>query len=132
MKYYQFLAQTVLVRGTAKKEWFRVRGEGDNLVVSLHEFRPDGKVGRTVYERVIKPEETRQLVLEGAEGDDRFTIEESARARIKLKVYGDQGRDSYDIGPETRTMVYDSKEDYPPASRHRNQNSRILSRPPGQ
>ena len=120
MKYYQFLAQTVLVRGTAKKEWFRVRGEGDNLMVSLHELRPDGKMGRTVYERVIKPEETRQLILEGAEGDDRFTIEESARARIKLKVYGDQGRDSYDIGPDTRTMVYDSKEDYRPASRHRN------------
>ena len=101
-------------------------------MVSLHELKPDGKMGRTVYERIIKPDETRQLILEGAEGDDRFTIEESARARIKLKVYGDQGHDSYDIGPETRTMVYDSKEDYPPALRYRNQNSRILFRPPGQ
>jgi hypothetical protein len=132
MKYYQFLAQTVTVRGTSKKEWFRVRGEGENLVVSLHELKPDGKMGRTVYERVIRPKETRQLILEGAEGDDRFTIEESARARIKLKVYGAQGHDSYDIGPDTRTIVYDSKEDYSPASRNRNHNSRILSRPPGQ
>lgn len=111
MKYYRFLAREVSVKGTSRGEMFRVTGSGDELNVLVFEMEAKGLPGKKIFERRFRLEETRQLVLDGLDGDDLFIVDNSADAGIKLKIFGDKGKDIYNIDGDTPSYVYDARSD---------------------
>lgn len=107
MKYYAYLAGTVRINGSEKADRFIVSGENNNIIVRIM----DSMQRFVVYERVFNPEETGHIYLYGLEGNDQFIVEENARSRLKLVVYGNAGKDHYDFRGEIRSRIYDLEAD---------------------
>ncbi|HYE53526.1 MAG TPA: hypothetical protein VD996_01740 [Chitinophagaceae bacterium] len=94
MKYYEELAASVHVMGTDKSDFFHITGEGDNVTVSVYNY--NGKdTGMMVYRRVFKRNETYEINLEGFGENDHFEIDDDVSSRIRLRISGGDGKDSY-------------------------------------
>jgi hypothetical protein len=108
MKYYEFLSASVDVIGTNEDEVFKITGNSSAIVVAAYRY-VDGKQGEKIYERQFLPGETREVLINGLKGDDRFLVNVSGDSGIKLKIYGDQGEDLYDIKGGANSRIYESK-----------------------
>lgn len=106
MKYYGFISATVTVFGTEEKEMFTVSGD-KNIVVTVYRGS-ERKPSEKIYERTFDPDETGYIYLEGLGGDDQFVIEQTASSKIKIKIRGGNGKDSYDLRGNVKSKVYDS------------------------
>lgn len=94
LKYYDYLANSVHVMGTNKRDLFKVSPHEDGMMVSMYAY--DGKLaGLKTYERIFKKGETYQVHLEGFGDDDVFVIEDNVNSKIRLFVNGGNGTDSY-------------------------------------
>lgn len=94
LKYYEYLASSVHVMGTNKRDLFKVSPQGDGMVVSMYAY--DGKhAGMMTYQRAFKKNETYEVFLEGFGDDDVFVIEDNVDTKIRLYVNGGEGKDSY-------------------------------------
>jgi hypothetical protein len=108
LQYYQYLSASVTINGTNEEEVFVVSGRGDKLLVSVFKKeKPDQKL----YERLFDPAITHEIRLNGLKGDDRFITEKSARSKIRLKIYGNDGKDEYDIHGSIKTKVVDTSKE---------------------
>lgn len=107
MKYYRFLTARTTIAGTNENEFFNITGSGDNIIVTVFRLDKKGKPGKKIYERSFLPSETSQITLCGLDGNDSFLMDKSVNSRIKMKIYGDQGKDTYDLPGKARTTVYD-------------------------
>jgi hypothetical protein len=110
LKYYEYISRYATVSGTNQTEYFRISGTNDGLLVQVYDQK-DGKQGRKIYERVFKPSETRQLSLQGYDGDDQFLVDENARSAIRLEIYGGKGGDMYEIKGVMKSTIYDLDEE---------------------
>jgi hypothetical protein len=108
MQYYQYLSASVTINGTDEEELFVVSGKGDKLMVSI--FKKD-KPGQKIYERLFDPVITKQIRLNGLDGDDHFITEKSADSKIHLKICGNDGKDVYDMKGGIKTKVVDTSEE---------------------
>ena len=106
MKYYEFISTTVTVLGTEEKELFTVSGDKKIIVTVYRSAKKN--TSEKIYERTIDPDETGYIYLEGLGGDDEFLIEQTASSKIKIKIRGGNGRDSYDLKGNVKSKVYDS------------------------
>jgi hypothetical protein len=107
MQYYQYLSASVTINGTDEEELFVVSGKDGKLLVSVFKKdQPDQKF----YERLFDPAITHEIRLNGLNGNDRFITEKSARSKIRLKIYGKEGKDVYDIQGSIKTKVVDTSE----------------------
>jgi hypothetical protein len=94
LKYYEYLASSVHVMGTNKRDLFKVSAKGDGMVISMYAY--DGKhAGLMTYQRVFKKGETYQVHLEGFGDDDHFVVEDDVDSKIHLYINGGDGKDSY-------------------------------------
>jgi hypothetical protein len=94
LKYYEYLASSVHVMGTDKRDLFKVSAQGDGMVVSMYAY--DGKhAGMMTYQRAFKKGETYEVFLEGFGDDDMFVVEDSVDSKIRLHINGGDGKDSY-------------------------------------
>ncbi|HEU4469606.1 MAG TPA: hypothetical protein VFR58_00860 [Flavisolibacter sp.] len=107
MKYYAFISAAVHITGTGEKEQFRISSEGDKVRVRVLRISRAGKPDLVVYDRLFDPADTRVLHLRGLDGDDEFIVDEKVRGKIRLNMYGDLGKDSYDLRGATRSTIYD-------------------------
>jgi len=94
MTYYKALAASVHVMGTNKKDYFRVSSKGNDLLVEILDYAGKDK-GRVMYQRVFKKADTREIFLEGFGDDDHFEIEDGVSSKIRLRVLGGNGTDSF-------------------------------------
>lgn len=108
LKYYEYISRYALVNGTEEAECFRISGNGDSLVLQVHDLK-DGKEGRKIYERVFQAEETKQLTLQGYGGKDRFIIEDTVKASILVNLFGGEGKDEYDINGKVKNIIYEKE-----------------------
>ncbi|XZF16366.1 BamA/TamA family outer membrane protein [Chitinophagaceae bacterium MMS25-I14] len=137
LKYYRFLAKTVSITGSDKKELFEVHHEDDGSVtVDVYKFKKE-KAGRRLYHRQFYPAETKELRLYGRGGDDVFAVTGSEKSPIKVRMIGGGGDDSFyvnkDIRNKAKLVVYDQsdKDNVFPASSlasvHASENNSINS-----
>lgn len=106
MKYYRFISGTVHVSGTAEAEFFSVDVKDGLLTVRVFRCQ-EGKKGAKIYERTFHAKETGRIYLNGMDGNDRFTVAEGAASKIKLKIDGGAGDDTYGVKGKIKVEIKD-------------------------
>ncbi len=60
-----------------------------------------------MYRRVFTDRETNELILYGLNGDDKFEIDSAVSSRIKVRIVGGKGKDSFNLRGNVRNRIYD-------------------------
>lgn len=106
-EYYLFLAKEVDVPGTKEDDIFEITTlPNDQLSVKV--FSASKKNSRPFYERTFTTAETEEVRLYGVGGQDEFHVR-GPRSKIKIRLIGAEGQDSYVVEDESKVTVYDDK-----------------------
>jgi Omp85 superfamily domain/Calcineurin-like phosphoesterase len=107
MKYYKFISRQVNIVGSNQKEYFKVSNAGDGLHVRVYAREKGTDTSFIMYDRTFNPSTTYEIRLYGMNDDDLFDIDESAKSRIKIRIIGGKGNDTFDIRGHVRNLLYD-------------------------
>lgn len=108
LRYYDFLAKRVNVIGSNQKEYFTVNNTEDGHLHVLVYARAKGNdTSFIMFDRVFKSSETREVHLYGLNDDDRFNIEPGTTSKIKIRIIGGRGNDTFDIKGNVENLLYD-------------------------
>ena len=112
MDYYHFLAGTVEIPQSDKREQFELlyQPEGQ-LLLTISNIKKDGSIGRKLYERRFQEATTSEIRLYGFGGKDVFLVKGDTRANMKVRIIGGEGIDEVQVAPEVqnknRLFYYD-------------------------
>jgi hypothetical protein len=107
MKYYRFVAEEIIINGSAKNEIFSIVSNDENVVITI----TDAAANTKIYRRIFTAAETVSITLNGLAGDDVFEIDEKLNSKIRFVINGGNGADEYNIKGKGKIKIYDSKED---------------------
>ncbi|MEL7163514.1 MAG: hypothetical protein AAFN92_22340, partial [Bacteroidota bacterium] len=107
--YYADLAVKVNVLGTEKDDVIRLTGlaNGD-LHVELFDADKQGKADEQFFDRVFHRDETKEVVIYGLDGDDRFELL-GEKSRIKVRLIGGTDEDRVRAEGKLTALAYDEK-----------------------
>jgi len=114
-RYYLLLAKGVDIRGSDKREFFKVeRLDDENTRVTVFKISKKGNRDKVLYKRTFKTSETKEIRLFGFDGEDEFEITGDVRRSVKVRIIG--GADKDVINDKSRvsrggkkTLIYDTK-----------------------
>ncbi len=109
MKYYRFISKQVNIVGSNQKEYFKVSSVGNNLQVRVYVRSKGNDTSFIMYNRIFDPSVTKEIRLYGLHDEDVFEIEKSASSRIKLRIIGGRGIDTFDLKGNVEALLYDLK-----------------------
>lgn len=112
LKYYRFLAKTVSIPGSDKRERLEIAHEPHGrLRVTSTKLKKDGTAGAVLYQRTFDPSVTRELRIYGQGGEDSFAVTGTDRSRIRVRLIGGADNDSFTVDPglrqKTKLWIYD-------------------------
>ena len=107
MKYYKFLAKGVTVTGSNEEEYFHVQNDNGGIKLSVYNKDKNGDTTALIYRRTFIHKETKELVLYGLNGDDKFVVDDDVSSKIKLRIVGGKGNDTYNLGGNIKKTIYD-------------------------
>ena len=107
MKYYRFLANTVAVTGSNKKEFFHITPDSTGIKLEVYKKDEETDSATVMYKRVFNSKDTRELRLFSLNGNDKIAIDPGVHSRIKLRVIGGKGDDTFDLRGNMRKILYD-------------------------
>jgi Calcineurin-like phosphoesterase len=105
--YYKFISKKVNVIGSNMKEYFKVSNYGEGLQVRVYARERGNDTSLIMYNRIFNPSVTKEIRLFGLNGDDLFDIDSTASSRIKFRIIGGQGNDTFDIRGHVENLLYD-------------------------
>ncbi len=111
MDYYDFISKKVNVVGSNRKEYFKVSNTAEGLQVRVYAREKGNDTSLIMYNRVFNPSVTKEIRLFGLNDDDVFDIDTTASSRIKLRIIGGQGNDTFDIRGKVENLLYDLNAD---------------------
>ena len=111
LKYHAFISKTVTVLGSNEKESFYLEDEKGNLKLSVYKKDEKTDSASLMYRRVFDDKETREIRLFGFNDDDKFIIDPAVNSRIKLRIIGGKGLDTFNLKGKVRSFVYDLKQE---------------------
>lgn len=108
MEYYRFLAHTVSVTGSDKKELVKLDRSDDGTVkLEMYKIDKDGNQSSKMYERSFNPLLTKEIRVYGMDGDDKFQVNGSSD-KIKTRIIGGGGQDVFESNAKrSGPLVYD-------------------------
>ena len=107
MKYYGFLARGVTVTGSNEAEYFHLQNDNGRVKLSVYDNNKDNDTSALVYQRSFTGKETKELVLYGLNGDDKFVVDDDISSKIKLRIVGGKGNDSFNLQGKIKKTLYD-------------------------
>ncbi|HET6722914.1 MAG TPA: metallophosphoesterase [Chitinophagaceae bacterium] len=107
LTYYKFISREVNVVGSNQKEYFKLSNHGEGLQVRVYAREPGNDTSFVMYDRIFEPSNTREIRLYGLGDDDVFEIDENAKSRIKLRIIGGKGNDTFNIRGNVENLIYD-------------------------
>jgi len=108
MKYYRFLSKEVNVVSSNKEEFFRVSTAPKNgLEVKVFKRKDLNDSSTLMYDRVFQPNVTKYVNLYGLNGNDIFYIDSNVNSKIKLRIIGGEGIDTFNIHGHIKNKIYD-------------------------
>lgn len=107
MQYYKFLSKEVSVTGSNEDEYFHVQNDSGRLKISV--YKKDDKTDSVtvMYRRSFDPKETKEVRLYGLNGNDKFEIDEDVSSKIKLRIIGGKGNDTFNLRGNIKNYLYD-------------------------
>jgi hypothetical protein len=111
LKYYRFLSREVNIFGSNKNEYFKVFNTNDSLEVKVYKRKRSSDSSSVMFDRIFDSKTTKYINLYGLNGDDFFEIDSTAASKIKLRIIGGKGQDTFDINGNVRNVIYDYKPD---------------------
>lgn len=111
MIYYKFLSKRVNILGSNKDEYFHLSNSGNGLMVNVYTHKKNGDTAMLMYSRQFDPHVTKEIRLYGFNGNDLFEVDENVHSKIKLRIIGGQGVDTYNIKGYIPNYIYDFKKD---------------------
>lgn len=111
MQYYRFLSRTVSIVGSNKPEYFKVSGTDSGLRVVVYARKEDGDTSFKFFDRNFVSHTTHELQLYGLNGNDIFEVDESAKAKIRLRIIGGKGNDTFNIRGSSKNFLYDQTDE---------------------
>ena len=115
-RYYKVISKQVDVVGSNKKELFEVDRKNDTIT-SVKVFKiKNGIKQNLVFERDFNRNESKEIVLFGLEGDDKFLLTGEVKKGVLIRIVGGEGNDSIIDNSKVRgwakrTKYYDSKKE---------------------
>jgi len=107
--YFKIVNKYATIRGTDKDDYFEIE-RLPNGITSVKVFRIiKGEKGTLFFERLYKPNETKEIWIFGLDDDDYFEVKGIASSKIRLRLSGGQNVDTYNIVNGSKTDVYDYK-----------------------
>jgi hypothetical protein len=107
MVYYRFLAHEVKVVGSNKDEFFRVSNWKDSLEVTVYKRKDHKDSSSLMYHRIFDRKDTKFINFYGLNGDDIFYVDSNVSSKIKLRIIGGQGNDTFNIKGDIGNKIYD-------------------------
>ena len=108
IRYYYYLSKYVNVLGSNDREYFKVYNQTDSLAVDVYKIKKkSGDTTSLMYRRVFDQSHTKEIRLFGLNGDDRFYVSPNATSKIKLRIIGGMGNDSFDVNGRVKNYIYD-------------------------
>ncbi|MET0636300.1 MAG: metallophosphoesterase [Chitinophagaceae bacterium] len=108
-KYYEFISQTVQVLGSNKNEFFRLSADDDGRPkLEVYAYKDNSDTSFLMYHRAFDPAITKELRLYGFGGEDMFRIEDDVKGKMKVRIIGGRGEDSFVVNSSIRTYLYDN------------------------
>ncbi|MBD1397963.1 hypothetical protein H9Q13_12370 [Pontibacter sp. JH31] len=97
-KYYKELVREALIVGSDKHERFEIEVlSTDEVRVQVHKVTKEGEEKRQLFDRVYHAADTKEIHLFGLNGKDEFEVTGDVRSKIKIRVWGGAGEDSYTV-----------------------------------
>ncbi|HUS03720.1 MAG TPA: hypothetical protein VMY77_18400, partial [Chitinophagaceae bacterium] len=109
MIFYKFLSKNVNIVGSNQQEYFKVKNNGDSLQVIVYRKKDDIDSAGILYNRTFDSRITKELRLYGLNGNDKFEIADNASSKIKIRMIGGKGNDTFNIKGKVRNFIYDIK-----------------------
>ena len=106
-KYYRFLAKKVQVLGSNKNEYFHLYPVNDSVKLDIFSYK-NKDTSFLMYTRIFDKKETKEILLFGFGGDDVFKIDSNISNKMKIRLVGGRGEDSFLIKSPVKTFVYDN------------------------
>lgn len=106
MDYYNFLSRKVNIIGSNLKEYFKVSNADGGLQVRVY-ARKGNDTGFIMYNRIFYSSVTKEIRLYGLNDDDLFEVEAGADSKIKLRIIGGRGNDTFDVKGHVESLLYD-------------------------
>ncbi len=107
LTYYRFLSREVNVIGSNEKEYFKISDHPDGLEIKVFARDKENDTNFLMYNRIFQRSVTKEIRLYGLNGDDLFEIDENARSRIRLRIIGGKGNDTFNIKGQVTNLLYD-------------------------
>ncbi len=107
MKYYRFLSKSVVVTGSNEEEYFHLTQDEKNLKLSVYRKETGNDSALLFYRRVFDPAVTKEIEMYGLNGNDKFEIAPDVASKIKLRIIGGKGDDTFNLQGNVRSHLYD-------------------------
>lgn len=111
IRYYKFLSKEVNIVGSNEDEFFKVFNNGDNLEVKVFKRKKKTDSSTLMYDRIFDSKITKYINLYGLNGKDFFEVDSTANSKIKLRIIGGKGKDTFNIHGNVFNIIYDFKGD---------------------
>jgi DNA repair exonuclease SbcCD nuclease subunit len=111
LRYYRFLSKEVNVVGSNKSEYFKVFNSGADLEVKVFKREQSNDSSSVMFDRIFNSKTTKFVNLYGLNGNDLFEVDSTASSKIKLRIIGGKGKDTFNIRGNVRNVIYDYKPD---------------------
>lgn len=106
MTLYKYLSKDVNVIGSNESEYFRVINNPAGLEVRMYKNK-NGDSSGILYHRVFNSDVTKEIRLYGLNGMDKFVVDDDANSKIRLRIIGGKGADTFDIKGKVKNYIYD-------------------------
>ena len=107
MKYYRFISKEVTITGSNEPEYFHLQNDSGRLKLSVYKKSDKSDSVTVMYRRTFDRRDTKELRLYGFNGDDKFETDKDVSSRIKLRIIGGKGNDSFNLRGNIKSFVYD-------------------------
>ncbi|MVN78262.1 BamA/TamA family outer membrane protein [Hymenobacter sp. HMF4947] len=117
LRYYRFLARTVDIPASDKRESVEVTHlpQGQVQVTIAKLKKEGGGRGDVLYQRTFDPADTHELRLYGLGGEDSFAVTGAARSPIRVRLVGGADADVFAVGKEVpqkrKVIIYDRSDE---------------------
>ncbi len=108
-RYYDYLSDLVVIKGTDKDDHFEITRKDGATQVDISRIK-NGKVLSPYKSYTVNSADTDEIWIYGLDDDDTFHVAGKGRKPIRMRVIGGQNNDSYTIDDGRRLKIYDHKD----------------------